>query len=181
MKQYDINGLKIVIKKGDITQERVDAIVNAANEYLKHGGGLAGIIVRKGGNIIQEESNKLAPIKTGDAVTTTAGALPCRYVIHAVGPIWKGGNYGEPKLLRKAIRSSIREALKHSMNTIAIPAISTGIFGYPMDKASKEILTEIKNYAIKRQQKDTLKEIRVVLYDDYAFNTFLKTAETIFK
>ena len=129
---------------GDMTSEEVDAIVNAANTNLAHGGGLAGAIVARGGSVIQEESNAIAPVATGDAGVTSAGALPCRWVIHAVGPIWGSGD--EEKALRSAVRASLDRATELGAASIALPAISTGIFGYPKKEGTAAIVTEVRSW-----------------------------------
>jgi O-acetyl-ADP-ribose deacetylase (regulator of RNase III) len=129
---------------GDLTAERVDAIVNAANSRLAHGGGLAGAIVRRGGRVIQEESNRLAPVPVGGAATTSAGDLPCRWVIHAVGPRWGEGD--EEAKLRSAVRASLDEADRLGARSIALPAISTGIFGYPKGDGTRTIVGEIERW-----------------------------------
>ena len=126
--------------QGDLTEERVVAIVNAANTHLAHGGGLAGAIVRKGGRVIQEESERVAPVPVGGAATTGAGALPCAWVIHAVGPIWGDGD--EEAKLRSAVRSALDEALRLEAASVALPAISTGIFGYPKEDGTRHIVEE---------------------------------------
>ena len=123
---------------GDMTAERVDAIVNAANSNLAHGGGLAGAIVSRGGAVIQEESHRLAPVATGQAVATTAGDLPSRFVIHAVGPVWGEGD--EETSLRSAVRSSLDCAMELGVRSISLPAISTGIFGYPKSEGTATIV-----------------------------------------
>lgn len=127
---------------GDMTAERVDAIINAANSHLAHGGGLAGAIVARGGAVIQEESNKLAPVATGTAAVTSAGDLPSRWVIHAVGPIWGEGN--EEASLRSAVRASLDRAAELGATSIALPAISTGIFGYPKQEGTTTIVGETR-------------------------------------
>ncbi len=124
---------------GDITREEVDAIVNAANEYLQHGGGVAGAIVRAGGQVIQEESDHIGHTPTGSAVVTTAGALRTRFVIHAVGPVWRGGGHDEDNLLRSAVRSVLMRATELGLSSIAIPAISSGIFGFPKPRCARII------------------------------------------
>jgi O-acetyl-ADP-ribose deacetylase (regulator of RNase III) len=129
---------------GDMTTERVDAIVNAANSNLSHGGGLAGAIVARGGTAIQDESDKLAPVATGNAAVTSAGDLPCRWVIHAVGPIWGEGN--EEASLRSAVRASLDHAAKLRATSIALPAISTGIFGYPKQEGVATIVEEARSW-----------------------------------
>jgi len=129
---------------GDMTAEQVDAIVNAANTNLAHGGGLAGAIVARGGEVIQEESNQLAPVATGCAAVTSAGALPCRWVIHAVGPMWGQGN--EEASLRSAVRASLDRAAELDAISIALPAISTGIFGYPKQEGVTTIVEEARSW-----------------------------------
>ena len=126
----------------DMTAERVDAIVNAANSNLAHGGGLAGAIVARGGAVIQEESDKLAPVATGNAAVTSAGDLPCRWVIHAVGPVWGDGN--EETSLRSAVRTSLDRAAELGATSIALPAISTGIFGYPKSEGTATVVEEAR-------------------------------------
>jgi O-acetyl-ADP-ribose deacetylase (regulator of RNase III) len=125
---------------GDMTSERVDAIVNAANSNLAHLGGLAEAIVDRGGFVIQEESSRLAPVAVGGAAVTSAGDLPCRWVIHAVGPIWGSGD--EEALLRSAVRSSLDQASALNATSVALPAISTGIFGYPKEDGIHCIVDE---------------------------------------
>ena len=121
---------------GDLTQQRVDAIVNAANESLLGGGGVDGAIHRTGGPEILAESSKLGGCATGDAKATTAGRLPARWVIHAVGPRWRGGAAGEPELLASAHRRALEVARDLGARTVAFPAISCGIYGYPPELAA---------------------------------------------
>ena len=134
--------------KGDITERNVDAIVNAANSYLKHGGGVAAAIVRKGGTIIQKESDKIITarglVPVGSAVITTAGNLPCKAVIHTVGPRMSEGN--EDYKLRKAVRSSLLLASEKGFKSISMPAISSGIFGFPKDRCAKILVEESKTF-----------------------------------
>jgi len=138
------NGKTIRLVRGDITERNLDVIVNPANSYLKHAGGVAAAIVRKGGQIIQEESDKIGYVPVGTAVITTAGRLPCKAVIHTVGPHMGEGS--EDKKLRKAIKSVLALAQETGFKSISIPAISTGIFGYPKDKCAKILLKESMNY-----------------------------------
>jgi O-acetyl-ADP-ribose deacetylase (regulator of RNase III) len=121
---------------GDLTEQHVDAIVNAANEALAPGGGVCGAIRRAGGDEIFAECAELGGCPTGDAKATGAGRLPARYVIHAVGPVWSGGEAGEPALLASAYRRSLEVALELGCRTIALPALSTGIYGYPAEPAA---------------------------------------------
>ena len=131
---------RIEVVLGDLTEQRVDAIVNAANSALAHGGGVAGAIVRRGGREIQAESDALAPVAVGGAVVTGAGRLPCRFVIHAVGPRWGEGD--EESALRRAVRSSLARAEELGLVSLALPAISTGIFGYPKREGCSVIVQE---------------------------------------
>jgi O-acetyl-ADP-ribose deacetylase len=130
----------IKLFQGDITKLKVDAIVNAANTSLPGGGGVDGAIHRAGGKSILEEClvirNKQGGCAVGEAVITTGGNLPCKFVIHTVGPVWNGGNYGEERLLASAYRNSLALAVKHHIVTIAFPNISTGIFHFPKEKAA---------------------------------------------
>ena len=129
-------GVTVEVVQGDITTMAVDAIVNAANDSLRGGGGVDGAIHRAGGPAIMEECIRLGGCRTGDAKATTAGELPARYVIHAVGPFWRGGEFGEDELLASAYRRSVEVAAGLACASIAFPAISTGIFGFPIERAA---------------------------------------------
>ena len=140
--------MNIEIIKGDITEIAVDAIVNAANSSLLGGGGVDGAIHRKGGKTILEACieirNRQGGCKTGEAVITTAGKLPCKFVIHTVGPVWHGGNNHEAELLKNCYLNSLRIAVEHNVKTIAFPNISTGIYHFPKEKAVEIALDAIK-------------------------------------
>uniref|UniRef100_A0A7C2NIS3 Macro domain-containing protein n=1 Tax=Thermoanaerobaculum aquaticum TaxID=1312852 RepID=A0A7C2NIS3_9BACT len=163
---------QLVVVKGDITEERVDAIVNAANSQLAHGGGVAGAIVRKGGRIIQEESNRLAPVPVGGAVVTSAGALPCRWVIHAVGPMWGEGD--EENKLRSAVRQALLRAEERQAKSVALPAISTGIFGYPKAAGCQVIAFECARFL---QEAQSVREIHLVAWDEETAHCFLQACQ----
>jgi putative ATPase len=163
------------IVQGDITTEEVDAIVNAANEHLQHGGGVAWTIVRRGGDVIQTESDewirKYGPVSHAHPAWTSGGALPAKYIIHAVGPVWGDGN--EDKKLEDAVAGSLRVANELKCESISMPAISTGIFGFPKERAAKIIFLTIEKYFVNTQN-STLKNIRIVLFDDATIQPFLK-------
>jgi O-acetyl-ADP-ribose deacetylase (regulator of RNase III) len=145
---------------GDLTEQRVDAIVNAANEQLAPGGGVCGAIRRAGGDEIFEECARLGGCATGDAKATGAGRLPATYVIHAVGPVWRDGLSGEPQLLASAYRRSLEVAAELGCRTIAFPALSTGIYGYPPELAAPIAV------AAARELEDRFDEIRFVFLDE---------------
>ncbi|MGQ9502015.1 MAG: macro domain-containing protein [Anaerolineae bacterium] len=173
----------IRIVQGDLTEEQVDAIVNAANEYLQHGGGVAGAIVRKGGHVIQEESNRWIRehglVHTGSAAITGAGALPCRYVIHTVGPVWRGGGQGEDALLASAVRSALDMAVRHQLRSVSLPAISSGIFGFPKPRCAEIILQEVYDHLSSRPD-STLREINLCNIDSETSQIFLEEAQRRF-
>lgn len=158
------------IIQGDILSLTVDAIVNPANNRLLHGGGLAAAIVRKGGQIIQEESDRLAPVATGDAVITSAGRLPCRFVIHTVGPVQGEGD--EDAKIRRAFLSVLTLATERRLASLAIPAVSTGIFGYPAASCAREMYHSLRDFLTSRPT--SLREILVCLLEDGKYRTFLE-------
>jgi putative ATPase len=148
-----------------LTQEAVDAIVNAANEHLAHGGGLAGAIVRAGGHEIQVESRALAPVPTGGAVATGAGRLPCRRVIHAVGPVWASYSPEESdRLLASAVTSALALASEERLASIALPAISSGIFGFPKDRCADVMIEAILDYFTDHPG-SSLRDVRLCNFD----------------
>ncbi|KAL3665265.1 hypothetical protein V7S43_009893 [Phytophthora oleae] len=174
-----LSGPEVLVMQGDLTSCKSDAIVNAANIHLMHGGGLAGAIVRKGGSSIQQESSKWikehGPLNVGDAVTTAAGKLPCKHVIHTVGP-----NVGDMKLteehsaqLRRAVWSALMEADTLEIESVAVPGISTGIFGYPRDLGAQEIVKESVRFC-QEKCKTTVKRIALMNIDDPTVNSFIK-------
>lgn len=168
------SGQRLKIIQGDITEERVDAIVNAANAQLVHGGGVAGAIVRKGGEVIQIESDrwvaKYGPVDHASPAFTSAGRLPCRYVIHAVGPHWGQGD--EDRRLSAAITGSLNLAEKLGVQSIAFPAISTGIFGFPRERAAPIIFDAMRDY-FSAHPDSRIRLIRLVIIDKPTLNIFL--------
>src|SRR5437764_10486260 len=131
-----INGVTLALIRGNIVEVHADAIVNAANSGLRGGGGVDGAIHRAGGPSIMEECRSIGGCPTGDARATTAGALPARHVVHAVGPVWRGGDEGEEALLASAHPRSVEVADELGCTSLAFPAISTGIYGFPIDRAA---------------------------------------------
>jgi O-acetyl-ADP-ribose deacetylase len=167
------NGKIIRLVKGDITSRDVDVVVNAANSNLKHGGGVAAAIVRKGGQIIQEESDKIGSVPVGSADITTSGKLPCKAVIHAVGPRMGEGN--ENAKLRSAIRASLLLASEKKFRDIAFPAVSSGIFGYPKDKCAAILMSESLNFLLNRGEdkgESTLEIVEFCIIDSDTLNEF---------
>ena len=160
--------IELKVVQADITDEVVDAIVNAANEHLSHGGGVAGAISRRGGYSIQDESDayvrKHGPVETGNVGITGPGRLPCKYVIHAVGPVFHGGNHGEDELLASAVYESLKKAHEMNLKSISIPAISSGIFGYPKPRCAKVMVKTAKNF-IDSTEECSIREIRFTNFD----------------
>jgi O-acetyl-ADP-ribose deacetylase (regulator of RNase III) len=172
--EVTINDRIIELVEGDITQQQVDAIVNAANSWLAGGGGVDGAIHRAGGPTIMAETDRRYPsgCPTGSAVLSGAGQLPARYVIHAVGPVWRGGTSGEADLLAGAYRRSLELAVEHGCRSIALPAISTGVYGYPLDAAARVSLQTAIDFV---GQLDQPLRIRFVLFGRVAYEAFAKT------
>ncbi len=167
------HGVQLWLKQGDLTLEAVDAIVNAANEHLAHGGGLAAAIVRRGGPAIQAESHawvaQHGPASHDRPALTSGGALLARYVIHAVGPRWGEGD--EDAKLSTAVAASLALASQLELNSLALPAISTGIFGFPTDRAAGIILDAIHEY-IREHPASSLTDVRLVVFDAESLRHF---------
>jgi len=164
-----IPGKWLKLVKGDITEEQVDAIVNAANSHLRHGGGVAGAIVRKGGYVIQAESNKIGFVPVGEVALTSAGKLPAKYVIHAVGPRWGEGD--EDNKLKNAVENSLKLAEEKGFQKISMPAISSGIFGFPKDRCAQILLRTIYDY-MQNHPQGSLIEVRICLFDQPTIDAF---------
>jgi O-acetyl-ADP-ribose deacetylase (regulator of RNase III) len=173
LKEVSIKGTKISIIRGDLTESDADAIVNAANSYLQHGGGVAGAIVRKGGPVIQEESDRIGYVPVGECGITSGGRLKARYVIHAVGPRWGEGD--EHNKLRNAIRNVLILATAKGFRSIAMPAVSAGIFGFPKAECAKIIIDEISSFL--NNNSTSLKEIALYLFDEEITGFFIKEIE----
>jgi len=166
------SGQTIQIAQGDLTLEDVDAIVNAANEHLQHGGGVAWAILRRGGDVIQDESDAWVRahglVSHAHPAWTSGGRLPARYVIHAVGPVWGAGE--EDVKLTAAVTGCLQVADGLGLQSVAMPAISTGIFGFPKERAARVILSAIQSYFVKETSQIRL--VRLVLYDDETITAF---------
>jgi O-acetyl-ADP-ribose deacetylase (regulator of RNase III) len=169
---------RIVVVKGDITVEEVDAIVNAANTGLLGGGGVDGAIHRAAGPALLEECKKLEGCPTGGAKITAGYNLRATWVIHAVGPIWKGGGHGEEELLASCYRSALSIAAHCYIRTIAFPSISTGAYGFPVERAARIAVTEIKNFL---EKNFSVEVARIVCFDGETYECYQKTLKEILK
>lgn len=174
--QFD--GCRLQLIQGDITKQEVDAIVNAANSALAGGGGVDGAIHRSAGPLLMEQTAARFPngCPTGSAVPTDAGKLAAKFVFHAVGPIWHGGNRGEPELLQSAYQRCLELAVEHKCDSIAFPAISTGVYGYPIDLAAQTILSTIRDFLVSEKRPA---DVRILLFDGGAFGAFARVLEGI--
>jgi O-acetyl-ADP-ribose deacetylase (regulator of RNase III) len=169
---------RLELVEGDITCQSIDAIVNAANESLSDGSGVNGAIQRAAGPALLRESAERYPAgcPTGSAVATGAGNLPARFVFHAVGPVWRGGNRNEALLLKGACLRCLELAVENNCAGIAFPAISTGVFGYPKDLAAEVALTTTRDF-LAANQKPPL--VRFVLFDAGSYGAFARVLESL--
>jgi len=171
----DFMSNKIETIKGDITKLKVDAIVNAANSGLLGGGGVDGAIHRAGGSQILEECKtireKQGKLPAGEAVITTAGKMPAKYVIHTVGPVWNGGTYGESVKLANCYRKSLQLAIDNNCKTIAFPNISTGVYGYPKQEAAEIAVKTVTDFLSKHQE---IEKVVFCCFDEGNYGIFLE-------
>jgi O-acetyl-ADP-ribose deacetylase (regulator of RNase III) len=162
------SGQTLALYQGDLTEERVDAIVNAANERLAHGGGLAGAIVRKGGREIQDESHawvqQYGPAGHDKPALTGSGQLPCKYILHTVGPVWAGGERDEDARLRTAYTAALAVAHAHHFTSLAFPSLSTGIFGFPVERAAPIAVQAVRDFCAAHPG-SALRDLRFTLID----------------
>ena len=172
--EITVGSARILLVQGDITGEKVQAIVNAANSGLMGGGGVDGAIHRDGGAIIKEECrtivSRIGRLPAGKAVITGGGNLAAKYIIHTVGPVWRGGDKGEDETLASCYRESLKLACSELIKSIAFPAISTGVYGYPPDLAAKTAVNTVMGFL--SSENASVELVEFVLYDDYSFSIY---------
>ncbi len=160
---------KIEIQQGDITKQKVDAIVNAANTSLLGGGGVDGAIHRAAGPELLEYNKKLGGCPTGEARISPGFKLPAKYVISTVGPVWNGGNHNEDELLANCYKNSLKLAVENNIKSIAFPAISTGVYHFPLERAAKIAITETKKFL---EKNDQLEKVVFVCFDERTYEVY---------
>lgn len=166
-----MRGANIEIVQGDITRAQVEAIVNAANTSLLGGGGVDGAIHRAAGPELLAECRKLGGCPTGSAKITAGYKLPAKWVIHTVGPVWRGGGHNEDELLAGCYRCSLQLARQHRLGTVAFPSISTGAYGFPVDRAAKIAVHEIRSFL---EQSEYPAKVTIVCFDPHTYDTYLQ-------
>ena len=176
--EVKIGEAHLEIVEGDITRQEVDAIVNAANSSLMMGGGVDRAIHQAGGPLIQEECRRIGGCPTGEARLTTGGNLPARYVIHAVGPIYRGGSQQEAELLASCYRESLKLASAKDLTSVAFPSISTGAYGYPINEAARIALKTVMDYL---SQHPEIKLARFVLFGQAAYGAYEKALRELLR
>ncbi len=179
--ELSVNQAILAIIQGDITRQTADAIVNAANSSLMGGGGVDGAIHRTGGPAILEECRQIVSrqgrLPTGKAVITTGGNLKARFVIHTVGPVWHGGNRGEPELLASAYWESLQVAVENNLSSISFPSISTGAYGYPVVEAAKVAVNAVVSFL--KENATSIKQATFVLFDSTTFQSYASALNEI--
>ena len=180
--EVTVNQTRLSLLQGDITQQDVDAVVNAANSSLMGGGGVDGAIHRAGGPVILEECKRIVAqrgrLPAGQAVITSGGNLRAKYVIHTVGPIWRGGGSGEAETLASAYRESLKLAAAQGVSSISFPSISTGAYGYPLGEAAHVALEAIIKFL---QSNTTLQRVNIVLFDRHTYDVYQKVLQSLVK
>ncbi|MHB1133308.1 MAG: O-acetyl-ADP-ribose deacetylase [Chloroflexota bacterium] len=179
MTELKIGNCTLSLVQGDITQIAADAIVNAANHLLAGGGGVDGAIHRAGGPSIMEECRRIGGCPPGEARITGAGNLPARFVIHAVGPIWRGGANCEDELLASAYRYSLRLAVENGVASLAFPSLSTGAYGYPLEEAAQIALRAVLEHCRRQAADSTLRRVTFVLYNGPALRVFAAALDEV--
>ena len=174
--QVKIGQALLELVEGDITQQDTEALVNAANEQLRVGGGVDGAINSAGGPKIQEEARKIGHCPTGQAVITTGGNLKAKFVIHTVGPIYRDGRHREPELLASAYRECLKIASARGIKSLAFPSLSTGVYGYPISDAARVALKTVKDYLAEHQE---IELVRFVLFGQPTFAAFTEALQEI--
>ena len=183
LKILDFRGCRIEVILGDLTQESTEGVVNPANQNLFHGGGVAGALVAVGGAEIQHESDRVREtlpggfLPVGESVVTGAGSLPCRYIIHTVGPRWGEGD--EEEKLRMAVFNSLLRAEERGMRSISLPAVSTGVFGFPKERGVEVILLSVKAFLEERPR--GIEKIRFVNKDSFTAELFSQKIQSIYE
>jgi O-acetyl-ADP-ribose deacetylase len=171
--EFKIGPTVFFLEEGDITQQETEAIVNAANSRLAGGGGVDGAIHRAGGPAIMEESRRIGSCPTGQAVITTGGNLKAKFVIHTVGPIYQGGNRGEPRLLASAYRESLKLAQTKGIRSLAFPSLSTGAYGYPLEEAARIAVKTVADYI---RENKVFDRVGFVLFGRKAYDAYDQAA-----
>ena len=175
-----INKTRLSLVQGDITRQETEAIVNAANSGLLGGGGVDGAIHQAGGPAILDDCKKIVAqmgrLPAGQAVITTGGNLKAKFVIHTVGPIWRGGKSGEPETLASAYLESLKKADENNLQSVSFPSISTGVYGYPVDQATKVALRTVIDFL---KQDSSLQEVVFVLFNSLAFDAYRRALEEL--
>ena len=175
---FDVAGRTIIVEQGDLTLKRADAIVNAANSTLMGGGGVDGAIHRAGGPTILEECRRIVAehghLPAGKAVVTKGGKLPSRFVIHTVGPVWRGGRFNEAAVLASAYEESLALAESNRLTSVAFPSISTGAYGYPVVDAARVSITSVMHFL--RTSALTVRQVTFVLFDEGTLHVYERVA-----
>jgi O-acetyl-ADP-ribose deacetylase len=174
VEEFEVGGTMLRVATGDITQEQVDAIVNAANVHLRHGGGVAAAIARAAGPVLQRESDEWVaahgPLRDGEAAVTSGGALPCRVVVHVAGPVHDAARDDNADRLRAAVVAALEAAHEHDARSVAFPAISAGIYGYPLDEATRVLVDTVATWV--GDHPGVYEQVRFIGFDERVAGAF---------